>query len=105
MMIALRNGSDTTEAEARVRDMRRGLELLYQQRRRLVRTAHTANGATNVSRAGRPLLSPARCRNRLRTTSKPARSLWWRAARARGLSFGAGLLLLNARRELSRGCP
>jgi 16S rRNA A1518/A1519 N6-dimethyltransferase RsmA/KsgA/DIM1 with predicted DNA glycosylase/AP lyase activity len=37
LLVALRGGADTMQAEARVRDMRRALELLYEQRRKLVR--------------------------------------------------------------------
>ena len=40
LLVALRKGTDTMQAEARVRDMRRALELLYEQRRKLVRAAY-----------------------------------------------------------------
>jgi hypothetical protein len=37
---ALRKGEDTAELETRIRDRRRVLELLYVQRREIVRAAH-----------------------------------------------------------------
>jgi hypothetical protein len=47
-MVALRRGADTTESEMRVRDIRRGLELLYAQRRRAARAAHLPPGTAGV---------------------------------------------------------
>ena len=55
IMVALRRGADTTESEMRVRDIRRGLELLYAQRRRAARAAHlpirTAGSGSGQSRS------------------------------------------------------
>jgi hypothetical protein len=36
----LKKGGDTIEDEARIRDIRQGLELLYNQRQRLARSTH-----------------------------------------------------------------
>ena len=46
LLVALRANADTMQAEARVRDMRRGLELLYEQRRRLVRAIYLRRAGT-----------------------------------------------------------
>jgi len=51
LLVALRKGADTMEAEARVRDMRRALELLYEQRRKLVRATALQSVGINPSRA------------------------------------------------------
>ena len=51
LLVALRSGADTLQAEARVRDMRRALELLYDQRSKLV-------SATYLRPAG-PILAQA----------------------------------------------
>jgi hypothetical protein len=48
IMVALRRGANTTESEMRVQDIRRGLELLYAQRRRAARAAHLPPGTAGV---------------------------------------------------------
>lgn len=50
LLVALRKGTDTMEAEARVRDMRRALELLYEQRRKLARETYLRSNGTKRSR-------------------------------------------------------
>jgi hypothetical protein len=52
LLVALRKGADTMEAEARVRDMRRALELLYEQRRKLL-AQRTCEAPVPISRAPR----------------------------------------------------
>ena len=46
IIAALRRGADTVESEKRVREMRAALELLYVQRRRVVRAGHDPSSAT-----------------------------------------------------------
>jgi hypothetical protein len=46
IIAALRKGADTTSAEGRVRELRAGLELLYGQRRRMVRGAYQSQAPT-----------------------------------------------------------
>jgi hypothetical protein len=48
LMVTLRRGADTTETERRVRDIRRGLELLYAQRRKAVRRAHSQTACSGM---------------------------------------------------------
>ena len=50
LLAALRNNADTMQAEARVRDMRRALELLYEQRRKLVRAMYLRSADAALAR-------------------------------------------------------
>jgi hypothetical protein len=56
IMVALRKGADTLQAETRLGDIRQGLELLYAQRRKAVRAAHLPSRSISM-RADKSALS------------------------------------------------
>ena len=100
IMVALRRGADTTESEMRVRDIRRGLELLYAQRgeRRARRICHPVRPAS--ARRQSVLASPDASHPAYRDTAPSAAELAKR--RSRNCRFSTLPLLLRGSGSVER---